>query len=129
MPKSRGRKRKKAAATLSGIAGRHPVSDAILEAQLEAFREKFGRDPGPGDPVFFDPDKDVPTQMAAFPDDELMAEFIELGAQPQHVYAYKKTGLMGLDHTVSGWPAQELQEWRAAIKEYFQLEKRAGRDS
>jgi hypothetical protein len=24
---------------------------------------KFGRDPGPNDPVFFDPDKDVPTPI------------------------------------------------------------------
>lgn len=31
-----------------------------LENQLEAFREKFGREPGPGDPLFFDPDATNP---------------------------------------------------------------------
>ena len=30
----------------------------LLEAQLEGFRAKFGRDPGPSDPVVFDPSKD-----------------------------------------------------------------------
>lgn len=126
MPTSRGRKRKKPTATLSDIAGRHPVANAIIERQLEAFRAKFGREPGPDDPVFFDPDKDVPTQMAVLANDELLSAFLDLGAQPQHVYAYKKTGLMGLEHTTAGWPAQELKEWRAAIDEYFELEKQAG---
>ena len=32
-----------------------------LEKQIGLFREKFGREPGPDDPVFFDPDADVPT--------------------------------------------------------------------
>jgi hypothetical protein len=36
---------------------------ASLEAQLEAFREKFGRDPKPGDPIFFDPEADEPELM------------------------------------------------------------------
>lgn len=30
-------------------------TDKILKKQLRAFRKKFGRDPGPNDPVFFDP--------------------------------------------------------------------------
>jgi hypothetical protein len=33
-------------------------SDALLE-QPKAFIDKLGREPGPDDPVFFDPDKDV----------------------------------------------------------------------
>jgi hypothetical protein len=35
-----------------------------LLAQRAAFIEKFGREPGPTDPVFFDPTKDEPTQMS-----------------------------------------------------------------
>jgi hypothetical protein len=31
--------------------------------QLGLFRKKFGRDPGPEDPVFFDPKCDVPTPI------------------------------------------------------------------
>ena len=43
----------------------------VLHQQLEAFRLKFGRDPGPGDPVFFDPASAVPAPM---PDDYLERE-------------------------------------------------------
>ena len=59
MPNSRGRKKK----LPLGVVPMTPrVHDALL-AQRKAFIEKFGREPGPDDPVFFDPDKDVPTPM------------------------------------------------------------------
>jgi len=35
------------------------MADA-LQKQLERFRRKFGREPGPNDPIFFDPDADEP---------------------------------------------------------------------
>jgi hypothetical protein len=35
-------------------------SNAMLHAQLQAFEDKFGRPPGPNDPIFFDPDADEP---------------------------------------------------------------------
>jgi hypothetical protein len=31
-----------------------------MERQAERFREKFGRDPGSAEPIFFDPDADEP---------------------------------------------------------------------
>ena len=34
-----------------------------LKKQFQSFIEKFGREPGPGDPLFFDPDYDVPTPL------------------------------------------------------------------
>jgi hypothetical protein len=37
---------------------------AAMREQLVRFRQKFGRDPGPDDPVFFDPEKDTPTAAA-----------------------------------------------------------------
>jgi integrase len=40
-----------------------PEMVAALEEQRAAFVAKFGREPGPNDPVFFDPDKDTPTRM------------------------------------------------------------------
>jgi hypothetical protein len=33
----------------------------VLFDQRIAFAKKFGREPAPGEPIFFDPDKDVPT--------------------------------------------------------------------
>jgi hypothetical protein len=43
-------------------------SNAMLHSQLQAFEDKFGRPPGPGDPIFFDPDADEPRpiQIADF---------------------------------------------------------------
>ena len=35
----------------------------ILQEQRRAFIEKFGREPGPSDPVFFDPYTDTPTPL------------------------------------------------------------------
>jgi len=34
-----------------------------IKRQLESFKEKFGREPGPDDPLFFDPDCDVPIPL------------------------------------------------------------------
>jgi hypothetical protein len=41
-----------------------PQIQAALLEQRKAFIEKFGREPGPDDPIFFDPDQDVPTPIA-----------------------------------------------------------------
>lgn len=40
-----------------------PQVEIALKQQSEKFRAKFGRDPGPNDPVFFDPDCDTPTPI------------------------------------------------------------------
>src|SRR2546430_2349141 len=42
-----------------------PELREILAKARSRFITKFGREPGPGDPVFFDPDRDVPTPLDA----------------------------------------------------------------
>lgn len=42
-----------------------PEAVAALREQEANFREKFGRDPGPDDPLFFNPDADEPELMTA----------------------------------------------------------------
>ena len=37
--------------------------EAVVQ-QPKLFKEKFGREPGPKDPIFFDPDCDVPTPLS-----------------------------------------------------------------
>ena len=89
MPKSLTRKKAK---TLP--LGAVPMTDRIREAMLEqrkAFVDKFGREPGPGDPVFFDPDKDVPTRIGA----ERMSADLEKalrdsGIAPEKVEAFRR---------------------------------------
>jgi putative PIN family toxin of toxin-antitoxin system len=57
----------------------HPEVAAAFELQLENFREKFGRDPGPDDPIFFDPDADDPRPLPAEEWDRIGAVVEELG--------------------------------------------------
>ena len=40
-----------------------PEVKVALQAQRQLFRDKFGREPRPEDPVFFNPDADVPEPM------------------------------------------------------------------
>jgi hypothetical protein len=61
VPKSRRRKRLQKLPP--GAVPMTPRIHAALLEQRKAFIDKFGREPGPGDPVFFDPDKDVPTPI------------------------------------------------------------------
>ncbi len=40
-----------------------PELAQMLREHRDRFIEKFGREPGPGDPVFFDPDSPVPVPI------------------------------------------------------------------
>jgi hypothetical protein len=97
----------------------------VLRAQLRDFRKKFGRDPLPGEPVFFDPDKDVPTEMT---EERLREDMLEMLADgpPQVAYAYAKTGLLLIDGPEACYPPEDVAEWKAAIDEYFRLEEEGG---
>jgi hypothetical protein len=55
-----------------------PEVSAILEMQRQAFVEKFGREPGPNDPVFFDPDADTPSRLTEKQLDEVDAELVRV---------------------------------------------------
>jgi hypothetical protein len=66
------------------------VHAALLE-QRKAFIDKFGREPGPGDPVFFDPDKDVPTPIdPARLDADLEKALRQSGIDPVQAAAIRK---------------------------------------
>ena len=67
-----------------------PRPVALLE-QRNAFIEKFGREPGPNDPVFFDPDKDVPTPIEPTRlDADLEKTLRESGIDPAKADAIRK---------------------------------------
>ena len=51
-----------------------PELTQAMQNQLESFKKKFGRDPGPNDPVFFYPDADTPQPI---PIEKLRAVIIE----------------------------------------------------
>jgi hypothetical protein len=95
----------------------------VLERQRQAFREKFGRDWGPKDPIFFDPNADEPTPMSPVAmEAEVLAAMRMAGLPPAYAYAYKKTGLLGFGDT-SSWPIDRIKEWNDAVKEYELIER------
>ena len=58
-----------------------PELAGAMKNQLRAFKKEFGREPGPNDPVFFDPGADTPQPISI---EKLRATVIE---------AAKKAGL------------------------------------
>ena len=91
MPKSRRRKEKRQTTLPGGVVPMTPrVHQALLE-QRKAFVEKFGREPDPEDPVFFDPDKDVPTPIdPARLDADLEEAIRDAGIDPAKAEAIRK---------------------------------------
>ena len=56
-----------------GVKINNELAEA-MEKQLKNFKEKFGREMGPDDPIFFDPDCDVPMPLT---EAKLRKELIE----------------------------------------------------
>lgn len=99
----------------------------ILKRQREAFVAKFGREPGPSDPVFFEPDADVPQQID---DDFMQREIVDAmgraGIRPELIYAYKKTGVMLTRRNESFAAPEDRAAFDEAIDEYLRLERQSG---
>jgi len=97
----------------------------ILERQREAFRAKFGRDPGPDDPVFFDAKADTPRPLD---DESLVATVVHAmkaaGIDPAKIHAYRRTGMLVTSENLGQWSAEDLDEWQAALDEYQSLSLR-----
>jgi hypothetical protein len=127
MAKSRRRKKAK-----TRVVQMTPELHAALKEQREAFRKKFGRDPGPGDPVLFDPDADEPTPLTEVASDsefdpEVLEAMRKAGTPPEFLYAHRKTGLIGVEGMTENWPADRRKEWDNAVREYFLIEEASKR--
>jgi hypothetical protein len=97
----------------------HPEVHNALLKQRAAFVEKFGREPGPNDPVFFDPDADTPQPFPRQTYHDGMLEMLRaMGAAPEIIYAFEKTGRIVTAETMPSLTDAELAEWDAAIAEY-----------
>jgi hypothetical protein len=94
--------------------------DAYRE-QLAAFRRKFGREMGPDDPFFFDPDADTPQfrnpSYAAHAINAIAAMMGQAGVDAAAIYAFTRTGGLFPTETRRLSRDEEL-EWNAAVNEY-----------
>lgn len=96
----------------------------VIERQLAAFRKKFGREPGPNDPLFFDPEADSPQP---YPNEKFQRDWNELfdevvrtgGMRSEIAYAAKKTGRVVTKENKKNLTRAELKEWDDAVKEYL----------
>jgi hypothetical protein len=96
-----------------------------LEQQCERFRQKFGRDPGPNDPVFFDPVADEPRPLdPAKVEAQIIAAMQAAGIEPTKIHAYKRTGLIVTAENAKRLSSQDLEDWRLAVAEYRLLQER-----
>lgn len=96
-----------------------PKAVEALEQQRVAFVEKFGREPGPDDPIFFDPDADTPQQI----DEEkaarmMIAAFKRAGVPGNLIWAFEKTGLILTEDTYHKADKTDRYAWDAAIREW-----------
>jgi integrase len=108
-----------------------PVADETLAGLLEQrehFRAKFGREPGPEDPLFFDPDSEAATPQP-FPvqrAQSIIADAMQAaGVHPRLVHAFRRTGLLVSEDNIELVPEQDLAAWQAALEEWDALQERS----
>jgi hypothetical protein len=96
-----------------------PEAMQAIQSQLQMFREKFGRDPEPEEPIFFDPDSPVPKPFNV---DDFTARMVKLmreaGIRPALIWAFVKTGRIVSDQNMHLLTQDDLDEWAEAIREY-----------
>jgi len=100
---------------------------AMLEAQARRFEEKFGRPPGPDDPLFFDPGANEPQPMSLPGLETATVGMLETaGISPVWIYAYQHTG--GLLPRPDGSFATERDqaEWDQAVARYLKVHQPGG---
>src|SRR5437764_15474240 len=90
----------------------------VYREQTASFRRKFGREMGPDDPFFFDPDAETPQFRAPYQGwyaiDQMALIMEQAGVDPATIYAFKKT--RGLFPTREGsLTTGEMKQWTCAI--------------
>jgi hypothetical protein len=92
----------------------------MLKRQNANFVAKFGREPGAGDPVFFEPTADEPKPMDA---NWVQAQTVEVmeraDIHPALIHAYKKTGRIVSEENRRYLTKADLREWQDAIDEWY----------
>ena len=121
--KKKAKKVKQAKQVKQGAGRRtYDLSDETMVAlwrQRQAFEERFGRPPGPDDPLFFDPDLDIPTAITPVKMEAAMTDVMtRAGIDPAFIYAHQHTGLLLTEENVDLVTDAERQEWADAVDRY-----------
>lgn len=101
-----------------------PQAAEAIEKLRQAFIDKFGREPGPEDPVLFDPDADEPQPLPA---EKVVAQTVEAmtaaKVDPRIIWAFTRTGLMVTEQDLPLLDPDDLEDWVAALREYDEAEQ------
>jgi hypothetical protein len=84
----------------------------LLREQRQKFIDTYGREPGPGDPVFFD----MPHPEHV--EHKMVEAMKEAGIDPAIIHAYEKTGRLVTEDNRHLLSEADLAEWAAAVEEY-----------
>jgi hypothetical protein len=104
---------KKNSATLADAA------KPLLKKQIALFRKKFGREPKPDEPLFFDPAAAEPRRLQLEPvEANIVKAMKEANIHPRLIYAFEKTGRLLSAATLKQLPKADQAEWHAALAEY-----------
>lgn len=103
--------------SVSGAVKMTPAIRKALERQRQAFRAKFGRDPEPSDPLFFDCHADEPRPKVNISDDVLEA-LRKVSVSPEHIYAFTQTGRLNFGGEEANWSVKAVAEWDAKVAEF-----------
>ncbi len=94
-----------------------PELEEELKEQRKKFIKKFGREPGPDDPLFFDPDADTPQP---YPEkkftETIIASMREAGLDEKLINAFKKTGLLVTQDNLEWMTPEELDAFEEALE-------------
>jgi hypothetical protein len=97
----------------------------IIAQQKKLFREQFGHDPGPEDPLFFDPSVATPQSLSDESADVVWSSLLQAagdsGIDPALVYAMNKTGRIVTQQNMRFLTDADLQEWNDAVDEYHRM--------
>jgi hypothetical protein len=98
-----------------------PEAPGVYRDQLDAFRRKFGREMGPDDPFFFDPEADTPQFRTPRDAEYAIAAIAEMmgeaGVDGAAIYAFRRTGGL-FPSATRRLSYDESLEWNAAVSEY-----------
>lgn len=90
----------------------------VFAALQKDFVERFGREPGPNDPLLVDPDAPVPTPLSADAFDAMLdriAAGVDDPVIKAKVLASKDVGYILTEDTLHLFSAHEIDEWEAAL--------------
>ena len=97
------------------VLGKVSVPEELMEMvniQRQKFIEKFGRNPGLGDKLFFDAPPLEHVEHA------IAQAMKKVGVDPAIIHAFEKTGLIVTDANKHLLKGADLEEWNAAIEEF-----------